>query len=99
MPTIIGTGDKTSFDLYMDDHLSSVRTFADMFKFLHKIYFPCVAFGSVYLTEKNTFVFDDKFYILGFEKISKGLRPSSKHRDKVKNWTTPTNCKDLDAFL
>lgn len=99
MPKIIDTGDKASFGLYMDDHLSSARTFADMFKFLHETYFPRVVFGPVYLTGKKTFAFDDKLDILGFEGTGEGLRPSSKHRDKVKNWATPKNREELDAFL
>ncbi len=83
----------------MDDHLSSAKTFEDMFQFLHKTYFPQVAFGPVYLTGKKTFAFDDKLDILGFEGTTEGLRPSTKHRDKVKNWSTPKNREELDAFL
>lgn len=79
MPTIIGTGDKTLFGLYMNDYLSLTRTFGDMFKFLHKIYFSYVVFGPVYLIRKKIFAFDDKLDILGFERTGEGLRPSSKH--------------------
>lgn len=46
-----------------------------------------------------SFAFDGKLDILGFEGTGKGLRPSSKHRDKVKNWAIPTNREDLDSFL
>ena len=79
IPTIIGTGKNTSFGLYMDDHLSSTKTFEDMFQFLHKTYFPQVAFGPVYLTGKRTLGFDVKLDILGFEKTNKGLRLSTKN--------------------
>lgn len=85
MPTIIGTGKNSSFGLYMDDHLGSAKTFEDMIQFLHETYFPRVAFEPVYLTGKKTFAFDDKLDILGFEGTNEGLRPSTKHRDKVKN--------------
>ena len=85
MPTIIDTGKKESFGLYVDDHLSSAKTFEDMFQFLHETYFPFVAFGPVYPTRKKTFEFDDKLDILGFVGTNKWLRPSTKHRDKVKN--------------
>ena len=45
------------------------------------------------------YAFDEKLDILGFEGTSTGLRPSTKHRDKVKNWSTPTSREELDAFL
>ena len=48
---------------------------------------------------KKTFAFDDKLDILGFEGTNEGLRSSTKHRDKVKNWSTPRNRKELDTFL
>lgn len=69
----------------MNDYLSSVETFADMFKFLQKIDFLSIVFGPVYLTRKKIFAFDDKLAILDFEGTSKGIRSFSKHWDKVKN--------------
>ncbi len=99
MPTIIGTGKNASFGLYVDDHSSSAKTFENMFQFLHETYFPQVAFGPVFLTGKKTFAFDDKLDILSFEGTNKELRPSTKHRDKVKNWSTSRNCEELDVFL
>lgn len=86
MPTIIGTRKKTTFSLYMDDHLSSAKIFKDMYEFLHETYFPRVAFGPVYLTGKKTFAFDDRLDILSFEGTAEGLRPAIKYQDKVKNW-------------
>lgn len=85
--------------MYIDNYLSLARTFANIFKFLHEIYFSYVVFGPVYLIGKKTFAFDDKFDILGFEVTGEGLRSSIKHWDKVKNWATPTNCEELDAFF
>ena len=98
IPTIIGTGDKVLFGLYIDNHSSSAKTFADMFKFLHEIYFLRVVFGSVYLTEKKTFAFDDELDILDFEGTGEGLRLSIKHRDKVKNWATLTNHEEYKGI-
>ncbi len=99
MLTIIGTRKNASFGLYMDDYLSSARTFEDIFQFLYKTYFLQVAFGPVYLTERKTFAFHDKLDILSFEETNEELRPSTKHQDKVKNWSTPRNCEELDVFL
>lgn len=79
MLTIIGIGDKVQFDLYIDNYFSLAKTFADMFKFLHEIYFLCVLFGFIYLIGKKTFTFDNKLDILSFEKTNKKLKPFSKH--------------------
>lgn len=99
MPTIIGTRKKTTFSLYLDNHLSSVKTFQDMHKFLCEIFFPRIAFNFVYLIKKKTLAFDDRFNILSFEKIVKGLKPALKYQDMFKNWATPTNRKELDTFF
>lgn len=99
IPTIIHTRDETLFGLCINDHLSLARTFADIFKFLHGICFSRVDFGPVYLTRKKMLAFNDKLDILGFERTDEGLRPSTKHRDKVKNWATPTNRKDLNVLI
>ena len=83
----------------MDDYLSSARTFEDIFQFLYKTYFLQVAFGPVYLTERKTFAFHDELDILSFQETNEELRPSTKHQDKVKNWSTPRNREELDVFL
>lgn len=65
---IIDIGDKTLFGLYINNHLSLAEIIADIFKFLHEIYFLHIAFGLVYLTGKKIFVFNNKLNILGFKK-------------------------------
>ena len=57
MPTVIGARDNNAFGVYMDDHLGAARDFNAMFEFLHKIYFPRVIFGPVYLFGKKTQAF------------------------------------------
>lgn len=99
MPTVIGTGKDSAFGVYMDDHASSARSFDAMFKFLHEIYFPRAAFGPVYLSGRKTSVFTDHLDLLGFRGTEQGIRPSSKHRNKVTNWPVPRNREELDAFL
>lgn len=37
--------------------------------------------------------------LLGFEGDSKGIRPSLKHREKIRNWPIPESRAELDAFL
>lgn len=74
MLTIIDIRDKALFDLYIDNNLSLVKTFADIFKFLYKTYFTYILFGLIYLIKKKTFIFDDKLDILGFERTNKRLK-------------------------
>ncbi len=67
------------FGLYIDDHLSLAKTFADIFKFLYEIYFLCIIFALVYFTRKKMFAFDNKLDILGFKGTGKGLRLFNKY--------------------
>lgn len=76
MLTIISIKEKTIFGLYIDDHLSLIKTFEDMYQFLHETYFLHIAFGLVYLIGKKMFPFNDKLDMLGFEGIVEGLRPA-----------------------
>ena len=83
----------------MDDHSGSARDFESMFNFLHKQYFPRMAFGPIYLSGPKTHVFVEYLDLLGFQENADGLRPSIKHREKVQNWPVPTTRAKLDAFL
>lgn len=85
MPIIMGIGENTTFGFYIDNYLSLAKTFKDMHEFLHKTYFLQVAFGSVYLTRKETFAFNNRFNILGFKKTAEKLKPAIKYQDKIKN--------------
>lgn len=71
MPIIINIKDKILFSLFIDDYLSSSKTFGDIFKFLYEIYFSHIVFKPVYLTKKKMFTFDNKFDILDFKKLAK----------------------------
>ena len=50
----------------------------------------------VYLSGHKTSMFADGLKVLGFEGSTAELRPFIKHKDKIKNWPTPTK---LNAFL
>lgn len=83
----------------MNDHAVSVRTFDSMFEFLHEQYFPRMIFGPVYLFGHKTVIMRDNLDLLIFQGTPEGLRPSLKHREKIINWSVPTNRAELDAFL
>lgn len=70
-----------------------------MFIFLYKTYLLQMIFELVYIIRKKIFEFNDKFDILGFEKINKKLRLFIKYQDKVKNQIVSINCKELNVFF
>lgn len=99
MITILSIKKKTTFSIYMNDHVVSVRIFDSMFEFLHKQYFSRVIFESVYLSEHKTMIMSDNLELLEFQRTSEELRFSLKHREKIINWSILTNWAKLDAFL
>lgn len=90
MSTLIGNHGDHAFQVYMDDHAASATDFESMFTFLHKQYFPRVAFGPVYLLGHKIMVFVDDLELLGFQGSASGLRPSIKHREKIQLCYDPT---------
>jgi len=97
-PTLIGQHNNTAFAVFMDDHSGAGEDFDNLFEFLHTQYFPRCVFGPVYLNGKKTVLFHDNLEMIGFEGNGKGIRPSAKHRDKILNWLTPGNRKEVDGF-
>ena len=99
MPTLIGDNGDVAFAAFMDDHGASATDYDTLFDFLHTRYFPRVAFGPVYLSGHKKQLFSGGLELLGFQGSEEGLRPSLKHREKIRNWPTPRNREELDAFL
>lgn len=60
---------KTTFNLYINDYLSFTKTLNDIYEFFHKTYFLYIDFKLVYLIDKQAFIFDDIFDILGLDGI------------------------------
>ena len=83
MFTIIDDQGKTTFCLFMNNHMNVVEFFDDMFRFLSTLYFPRVAFESIYLQEYKTYMFMNFLKMMRFTEGVEGLRPSVKHRDKM----------------
>ena len=99
MPTLLGVSEDHAFQIFMDDHAGSAKSFEALYNFLANQYFPRVAFGPIYLSGPKTNLFMSSLELLGFEGNSNGIRPSLKHREKISNWAVPTNRAELDAFL
>jgi hypothetical protein len=85
MITILSIKKETTFSIYMNDHVVSVRIFDSMFEFLHKQYFSRVIFEPVYLSEHKTVIMSENLELLEFQKTSEELRLSLKHREKIIN--------------
>ena len=82
MPSLIRSHAKHGFAIFMDDYIAAAESFQALFDFLHKQYFPRVAFGPVYFALYKTYVFINTLETVGFSGGVDGLRPAVKH----KNW-------------
>ena len=99
IPSIIGTHANCGFYPFIDDYIGGFKDFDVQFKFLHKVYFPRVTFGPVYLAGQKTRAFYRSLEVVRFIGDAKELRPSVRHRDRVWNWLTPKNRRELEAFI
>jgi hypothetical protein len=75
MPSLIENYTDGSFIPFINDYLSRFVDFDAQFRFLHKKYFPRIAFGLVYLSGKKINAFCKSFDILGFTDSVEGLKP------------------------
>lgn len=73
---------RTSFNLFMNDHTASEKTFNNLFDFLHHHYFPRMRFKGINLSPSKTILFTNCITILGFELAAGTLRLSAKHREQ-----------------
>lgn len=105
LPSLIGHHPewRTSFNLFVDDHAASGKTFDDLFDFLHHHYFPRTKFGRINLSPSKTVLFASCITALGFELAAGTLRPSEKHRDRFARWALeenhPRTREQLEEFL
>ena len=97
--SLIGDHGDWGFSLFMDDHIGAAISFEAMFDFLHHYYFPRAIFGPVYLAPHKTFIFTDQLDFVGFTGDKNGLRPSMKHRERIRHWPTPIMRAEVEAFL
>ena len=81
--TIIDDQEKTTFYLFMNDHMNIVEFFDDIFRFLSTLYFSRVTFKSIYLQEHKTYMFMNSLKMIRFTREVERLRSSMKHRDKM----------------
>lgn len=83
----------------MDDHIRAAISFEVIFNFLHEYYFPRASFEPVYLTPHKIFVFTHQLDFVGFIGNKNGLRPSIKHRYRIRYWPIPTSRAEVETFL
>jgi hypothetical protein len=97
--TLIKDHGDAAFAPFMDDHLGAATDFEAMYTFLHEKYFPRVAFGPICLSEAKLNLFFSELETIGFTAQGGMMRPGLKHRNKVRDWPTPTNRAEVDDFL
>ena len=73
---IIETHESNGFSPFMDDHIGGFTDFDTQFRFLHKKYFPQIAFGLVYVSGAKTKAFVKTLELIGFMRSSNSLWPS-----------------------
>ncbi len=70
----------------MNDHIGAAFSFETMFDFLHHHYFSYTNFGPVHLVPHKTFIFTDQLDFVEFTEDKNRLRPSMKHRERIRHW-------------
>jgi hypothetical protein len=75
MSSLIGNHTNGSFIPFIDEYLDRFVDFDTQFRFLHKKYFPRIAFKLGYLSKKKTNTFCKSLNILSFTGSIEELRP------------------------
>lgn len=97
--TILKDHGDAAFTIFADDHIGAATSFDSMFEFLHEKYFPRAAFGPIYLAPKKTFLFMDQLDFIGFTGSHGTLRPSMRHKRRIRDWPEPQTKEEVEAFL
>jgi hypothetical protein len=98
MKSAIGDHGDCAFDGLIDDSYGGAKSFEDMCKFLHEVFFPRCAFGPHYLKPSKSFFFFPNLEFVGLQAGTAGLRPSLQKRDMILNWATPKCAEEVEAF-
>lgn len=64
---------KMVFCLFVDDHNTVGEIFKDLFDMLHQEYFPCLAFGPIYLNPRKVKAFTTNLEAVGFKGSPDGI--------------------------
>ena len=75
----------------MDNYIGAAISFDAIFDFLYRYYFLRTSFRLVYLASHKTFVFTDQLDFVELTGEKNRLRPSMKHRNRIRHLPTPTS--------
>ena len=91
--------DDGRFQYFMDDDFGVHRTSDSQWRFLHRRYFPRLAWGQFTLRPKKTGFFLERIKPLGFVLQGAGLRPSQDKVAAIRDYPTPQNLDEVNKFL
>lgn len=94
-PALGGNEDNVTFTYFMDDDQGGASTVEDLLAFLHRRYFPRLAWAGLTLNPKKTTFFSSTIGILGHHCTKTGLRPSIEKIQALMEWPEPTNDQEL----
>ena len=63
--------------------MRAIKNFDTIFNLLYTKYFFKVIFKSIYLSNSKIYIFIDSLEMIKFIEGAKGLRSSTKHREKI----------------
>ena len=84
--------------VYLDDIVIYSRTFEEHLQHLELI-FTCLKEASLQINIEKCRFFSRKIHFLGHVISDEGIRPDESKIEKVKNFPTPTNIKQVREFL
>ena len=91
--------DDGRFQYFMNDDFGAHRTYDSQWRFLHRRYFPRLAWGRFTLRPKKTGFFLERIKPLGFVLQGAGLRPSEDKVAAIRDCPTPQNLDEVNKFL
>ena len=92
-------GGSVAYKYFLDDDYGTATDFMSLMWFLHELYFPRLSWPRLTLKPTKTKFFSTSIGLLGYELNTGGLRPSIDKVGKIRDFSVPTNKKELESFL
>ena len=85
MSTLLKMSKNHVFQIFMNDHVDSIKNFEALYDFLTNQYFSRMTFEFIYLSKQKINLFMSNLKLFDFEKNSYDIRSSLKYREKINN--------------
>lgn len=99
-PGISGSTDRWAYEHFQVDDNGASRDFETQFEFLHKFYFPRIAWAGLMLNPPKTEFWMLKLKLLGYGGSGKGgLRPSIDKIAAIRDYPKPETPEEVQRFV